>query len=60
MKRLALTILATVPLFGVMAVVPTVEFSNGFILDTRPSPEISYAVIDNFSTFPLGSVIVVR
>ena len=60
MKRLVLTILATAPLFGVLAVVPTVEFSNGFVLDTRPSPEIAYAVIDNFSTFPVGCVIVIR
>jgi hypothetical protein len=37
-----------------------VAVSNGFDLDTRPSPWTFGAVLDEFSTEPLGLLILVR
>ena len=35
-------------------------YSNGFTLDTRPSPQTSYVPIEPFSTLPLSLVIILR
>lgn len=47
MNKLIALCLAAVPLSGLLAVV-----SNGFALDTRPSPQIQYGVVETFSTRP--------
>lgn len=60
MKLIALAVLAGLPLSGVIAVESQTFFSNGFWLDTRPSPEVSYAPLARFSTFPAGLVLILR
>ena len=37
-----------------------VAVSNGFVLDTRPSPWIFGAIVDTFTTEPLGLSILFR
>lgn len=52
----------TIPLYKIVPVLmlAITAVSNGFVLDTRPSPWTMSAIIEKFITQPLGLILSVR